>query len=208
MRIAWQHIELGDSSKALELLEPLLARVEKLPDLKTNMSAILTVLATAQIEHGDLVQAEKTARRVIALDREIYGGQAPPEDYVVLAEALAARRQFDAALDAFRTARRDQAKAVPNAAASYRILTGLGRVLLARRDPEAIAILEEAVKLAETREMQPYRRGLARFALAQAIDNRARARTLATAARADFAEAFARGARQLPNVDAWLRAHP
>ena len=90
-------------------------------------------------------------------------------------------------------------------------LLGLGRVALAEgKSAEAVVALEKALALMGTTQPDPVDQAEARFYLARALPEgqRARARSLATQARADFAGAGIVGQRAVPEVEQWLAAHP
>ena len=90
-------------------------------------------------------------------------------------------------------------------------LLGLGRLALDEGDPtSAAASLEKALALMATTQPDPIDQAEVRFYLATALPatERARARSLATQARVDFAAAGVRAAHHVVEVDEWLAAHP
>jgi len=90
-------------------------------------------------------------------------------------------------------------------------LLGLGRLALDEGDPtSAVTSLEKALALMATTQPDPIDQAEVRFYLATALPatERARARSLATQARVDFAAAGVRAAHHVVEVDEWLAAHP
>ncbi|KIG12273.1 High-affnity carbon uptake protein Hat/HatR [Enhygromyxa salina] len=85
---------------------------------------------------------------------------------------------------------------------------GLGRAMLELgRVDEAVGLLESAVLLLETEDADPIDRGLARFALAQALDAAGmgeRVGVLVDGARGDFAAGGVRAAGDLAELEAWV----
>ena len=89
-------------------------------------------------------------------------------------------------------------------------LTGLGRAMVSDGDPQgAIPLLEKALKAREAEEPDPSLVAETRFVLAGALwnsgDDRARALSLATAARGAYESQHQ--TRELTEVDAWLATH-
>jgi hypothetical protein len=142
---------------------------------------------------------------MIAIDQRVSGSQDDIEDFdwLLLGEIQTARGHAKDALVSFERAyaAAKKRKVTGNRA---RLLVAQAAALRALGDARAVGVLETAVKEAQTQKGAAYYRGAARFALAQAINDPTRARSLAEAARRDFAAAYARGARELPAVDAWL----
>jgi eukaryotic-like serine/threonine-protein kinase len=127
-------------------------------------------------------------------------------------EVLNALGRFAEARGAFRRALDVFQKAGSDAELLSYPLTGLGLATLGEGHPaQAIAPLEEALKIRLERKDAPELVGEARFALARALGSnpseRKRALLLARAARDDYARAKA-NAKIVATIDAWLKAPP
>jgi len=207
-RVAYQYVYMGEYDKAQEILVPELDAARKRPNFDLNTSPLLSALAETRFGRQELAEAESLTREMIALDKKLMGTADIEEgDYLILAEILSARGRTSEALQEL-----DRAEAVENKLTTgtpdrCRRLVALGTAQLAAKDPRAPATFEAAVAAADGHHVAPFYRARARFALAQLVTDPARAKDLARKARDEFAAAYARGAKWLPLVDAWLAAH-
>jgi tetratricopeptide (TPR) repeat protein len=161
-----------------------------LPGARRELDAGLTILEAKLGPDHPILGAALTLSGDIAVDQ---------------GELTRARADYEES-DALR--RRVLGEEHPDRALS---LLGLGRLALAEdRAGDAVGVLEKALALMTTTRPDPIDEGEVRFALARALPagELARARSLATQARAAFAEAGVRAQHHVVEVDAWLTAHP
>jgi serine/threonine protein kinase/tetratricopeptide (TPR) repeat protein len=170
------YVSMSEAERALGRLDAALtANRRGLGILEAALGATHPQLATPLVDLGDVLR--------FSGDRD---------------GALAAYRRAGALLDKS-----------PERPEKAQALVGIGQLELgADRASEALAPLQQAVALRERYPSDPVALAEARFALAEALwrDGRERARALrlATAARAAYAQAGARGRESLGAVDAWL----
>jgi tRNA A-37 threonylcarbamoyl transferase component Bud32/tetratricopeptide (TPR) repeat protein len=167
---------------------------------------------------GRDAEAAELLRSVLAAD--LRGGRPAKEEAYVrftLARALRGMHDYVGALDEDGRALAIYDRRSPPLSWITYPLTGRGEDLLAQdRARDAIAPLERALSLETSQGIQPADRAETELALARALwdggSDRVRARRLAEAARADWADRAARFgsyyAAQQQLADEWLRLHP
>jgi tetratricopeptide (TPR) repeat protein len=196
---------LADLDRALALKRRVLAPNH--PDIAYTLHTI----ANVRDEIGDYPAALAAADEAVEIFRNAYGAESP-----LLGKPLGSRGETLAFLGRYAEAERDLRLTAERFTSWVGVdhpwtaypMTALGKTLIAeRRLREAISLLENALRIRESSEPNAELVAETRFALARAYweadQNRARARSLATAARDTYRSLTEHG-KAANEIDAWL----
>ena len=205
--------ESGQLREALELNRRALALAEKTVGAESHGGAsLLNNIGLLQQMLGDHAGALRDLERSLAVKVKLYGPDhiSQADVQLNLASTLVMMKRYPEAISRFQTAaeiyRKSSGPTHPDLALA---LAGLGEAHLdSKQARRALPVLERAVEIYQAAEARVQETATARFLLARTLwtmrRDRARARRLATAARAGFEKAGdseAAGA-----VSAWLRS--
>jgi tetratricopeptide (TPR) repeat protein len=207
---------LHDEGKALEAVAQhrrALAIWEKVVGPEhPQLARPLYYLGKAYLASGQLAMAADCLRRALTL-RESFLGLTHglvAQAHEALGRVLRAQGQYDEAAAQYRQALHAYEKTASDAAVDDWLALGELLGLKGQRE-EAVQAFEQGVRVAEKYPDEPEGLGAARFALARALwdtrrTERARARSLAAAARDAYAQLKEKKA-ELGVVEAWLAEH-
>jgi tetratricopeptide (TPR) repeat protein len=205
--------EQGEYDEALEYHERALRMFEKLygPN-DPNVARSLTNRGNVLLDLGRWADARADQERAIRIVEAVFGPEHP--DVAIgltnLGDVLMAQGRPREAMAPYERALAIREKTLgtdhPRVA---RALTNVARALVRTGGADrAIPLLERALAVQEKRTVRPVENAETRFALAEALvargGDRARARLLASEARAAYAAAGAAGRKELARIDTWL----
>jgi tetratricopeptide (TPR) repeat protein len=209
-------VRRGDLAGALQdSKEALALKLKVLPPEHRDVGVSWFSLANVLRDANDLPGALEAAGKAVDIGRKVYGERSPMfaeplNNYGEVLSELGRHREAEVALR--ETLHLMNARFGPESHYRAYPMVPLGNTLVATgRAREAVTLLEEAVRLRERGEHNRSLVAEARFALARALweskADRARACTLAAAAREDYAKNPGFD-KQIAAVTAWLAAHP
>jgi tetratricopeptide (TPR) repeat protein len=202
------HAAHGDHVRARAMIERSIAILERTHASPVVLGAALFNLAEVAALQGGQAEAEALYRRTLALQRERLGDRHPDvtESLLRLAQVVLDRGDLAEAARLCEAAVRSGST---NRAVQGAIETCRGKAAAAAgHAARAVELLERAVTLGREGE-DPARLADAQFALARVLPASAVARAieLARAARPGYERQHALRAREIAQVDAWLRTH-
>jgi serine/threonine-protein kinase len=189
------------------------AKIRLLGEKAVDVLKSTIALSNAYLLAGQYEQARAEASAAVAGMTSLLGPDHPIVAAAVdnEAEALNGLRRFEEAAAAFQRSLDIMKVAGADPLDLAIVLTGFGIAQVGAGRPAAgVPLLEQALHLRTEKRDLPARLGETRFALARALwaqsTEHERARTLATAARADYAK-VPNAATKIEQIDRWL-AHP